>query len=506
MSHLVFALISLFGAMLSFGITVYAWNQTRSPISRPVAWFTLSVALWCFFSALEHLAVSRDIQIIFAKLTYIGIFATPISWFIFCLAYTHQTRWLSPIRIILLAFLPITGMFLALTNEFHLLIWTAVEVHGTINPHYHFIRSFWFENLFIPYSYILLLGGFGLLMNALFNQGHKYRRQLVIIICSVTAVICANLAYLFGWINLDGFDPTPLSMAIATLGIARAIFAHGFLLTPSLSYRKVFDTIDEGIILVDDNNRILDTNISAELRAQNGISPLARFDDIFPQFSHLLDKAMGHAHIVETQSGASKVHTEIAIHPLTSNQDNIVGKAIILRDVTSETARNSQLEDYAYIDSLTGLANRRRFYDIIGEIDDSKEDRGNLNRNPAVIYIDLNRFKEVNDRYGHEIGDRVLQTSAERITAITSDKRVIARIGGDEFIVYCEDEDQASLTELTKKLRQTFDSLMIIDATPMQVGVSVGYALYPTDGTTSRELMHSADNNMYKLKQSRTAN
>ena len=153
-------------------------------------------------------------------------------------------------------------------------------------------------------------------------------------------------------------------------------------------------------------------------------------------------------------------------------------------------------------DGLTHLLNRRTFDShLTGFLDSNVDDdvRG------AVLLLDLDGFKEVNDRLGHQTGDRVLQGIAGRLTACAPDNALISRLGGDEFAVLIPDIGaEASMLATVAELRSELIRPILVDGFPISVGVSIGLAVIPTHGRTAEDLLSAADVAMYRAKRFRT--
>jgi diguanylate cyclase len=153
-------------------------------------------------------------------------------------------------------------------------------------------------------------------------------------------------------------------------------------------------------------------------------------------------------------------------------------------------------------DGLTRLLNRRTFDSHLSQFLASNvedEVRG------AVLLLDLDGFKEVNDRLGHQTGDRVLQGVASRLTEATPDNAVVSRLGGDEFAVLIPDMGVAeTIMAIVEQLRTEIIRPILVDGFPISVGVSIGVAMIPTNGRTAEDLLGAADVAMYRAKRFRT--
>jgi len=161
-----------------------------------------------------------------------------------------------------------------------------------------------------------------------------------------------------------------------------------------------------------------------------------------------------------------------------------------------ETARVRDMERLASTDSLTGLYNRRYLQKRLKE-ELQRSCRYKLSF--SVVYMDLDRFKEVNDRYGHEQGDKVLQKTAEAISEIVRKTDTVARYGGDEFVLILPETKLAGAETLTERIRGTFNQCSLPKL--KQQSISAGVAEWSADGPdTPDSIMQRADACLYEAK------
>jgi diguanylate cyclase (GGDEF)-like protein/PAS domain S-box-containing protein len=180
----------------------------------------------------------------------------------------------------------------------------------------------------------------------------------------------------------------------------------------------------------------------------------------------------------------------------------------LVRDVTDRHHREAALAHRAEHDSLTGLVNRARFESRLVELvhPGSANARLGTSRQIAVLFIDLDGFKPVNDRYGHAAGDAVLVAVADRLRDSTRGSDLIARLGGDEFAVLLEVRDHAEVTAVSDRILSSLEQAIVYDGQELHVGASIGIADTHVGGEeralTAAELLHAADLAMYSAKQS----
>ena len=169
-----------------------------------------------------------------------------------------------------------------------------------------------------------------------------------------------------------------------------------------------------------------------------------------------------------------------------------------LLDISDLKEREARLSELALCDALTRLPNRPAFEERL----ESAIARCLRNeRRCAVLFIDLDGFKALNDRYGHAFGDRILIGVADRLSRHVRASDTVARFGGDEFVVLIDDlfTDEAAV-DAARKILRSLDEPLVIDGTTICVRASVGVATYPGSGATARDLMDLADREMYAVK------
>ncbi len=185
--------------------------------------------------------------------------------------------------------------------------------------------------------------------------------------------------------------------------------------------------------------------------------------------------------------------------PIYDENGNITGLIGISRDVTDKKKNEEKMKHIANHDSLTDLPNRSLFLELSGHaINLAKRKQKKF----ALLFLDLDGFKGINDQHGHKAGDQVLITIGSRVKAILRESDIISRIGGDEFIILLPIEDKIiELKVLAEKIiKQVTKAIEISPSKEVNVGCSVGAAVYPDDGEKIDQLISAADKAMYIAK------
>ncbi|WP_458126998.1 DUF4084 domain-containing protein [Paenibacillus sp. Z3-2] len=175
------------------------------------------------------------------------------------------------------------------------------------------------------------------------------------------------------------------------------------------------------------------------------------------------------------------------------------GFLIVAQDITKRKQNENNIKTMAYYDSLTGLPNRARFYEQLNiEIENAKIHQHLL----AVMYMDLDRFKLINDSMGHSVGDLFLTMVAERVNGIQELKGKLYRLGGDEFCLIINTTNQEGAGDIAQMILDEFSAPFTLKDSEYYTSPSIGISMYPLDGTGSEDLVRVADIAMYNVKKS----
>ncbi len=201
---------------------------------------------------------------------------------------------------------------------------------------------------------------------------------------------------------------------------------------------------------------------------------------------------------VALRKDGEKVHVEASV-AYVPYKGGIATQGIV-RDITEKKAYEKKLRYMATHDILTGLPNRRYFMDFLKAAIESSKRYGHMT---AVMMLDLDGFKEVNDKFGHDMGDRVLVKAAERLRRSVRRSDILSRMGGDEFLVLVPILKSAEdVVGMGRKIVNSFREPLEVDGALYNITVSVGAAVFPQDGADAIELIKKADIAMYKVKRS----
>jgi len=277
-------------------------------------------------------------------------------------------------------------------------------------------------------------------------------------------------------------------------------------------HASIFDNASEAILITDSEYRIVSINPAFEsltgysLDEVRGKTPSilksGYHDNTFYaiMYSSLESRGEWQGEVHNIDKYGSEYIVWLSIKAVKDRDGNISNYIALQTDMTDIYKTRQKLMDLAHYDILTRLPNRLFFEESVKHAIDraSKE-----NKKLAILYLDLDNFKTVNDSLGHTVGDALLQSVAERLKKVIGSSDNISRQGGDEFLILLEDiENDESVKSVLVEILEEIDRPYRIDTHLLHTSLSIGVAIFPDDGETFHDLMQYSDLAMYEAKKS----
>ncbi len=272
---------------------------------------------------------------------------------------------------------------------------------------------------------------------------------------------------------------------------------------------KIFENIDEGMLITNKNGEIIWVNQAFQnitgYSFDNAVGEKPRMlssgkhDAVFYQMLwHTLNvEGYWEGEVINRNSNGELYQAWLNIAAVKDKQDSITNYIGVMNDITKYKAQEEKIKHLAKTDVLTGLMNRSTFIDKVEiELKNTPE-----NVKHAVLFIDLDDFKKINDMYGHDQGDKLLKIISYRLKSAFKSRDVLARIGGDEFIVLLNDIKIEQISGIIDRLFEVINRSVDLENQIVRMEASIGVAVYPNDATTLVELMKDADIALYHAKE-----
>ena len=477
----VMVMLNLTSVALCVIVAALAIRHVDISASRPVAALLLLAAGWSSTEALILAVATPEFkfEILFfqnALVTFI-----PLVWILVTQAVTGSailTR---------RAWLGLTGCAVALavlcqTNHWHGLIVADIMLGaGDRYPTFEYGALF---IVFALYGYSVLFYGALRLWQARQTASGLRRLELSLWLLCVAVPTLIDLLSFTPLFDATEGKLTPMALALSTALAGWGLVRRRLFRVEPVALEKAFESMRDGVLMIDRQGRVARINAAAKaftlLSADRVVGEsIAR---VLPEWN---DTALG----TPFEVGVNDRILEYSGDPIAGG-----GFVVIVRDLTALRRYEQQLLESAKRDSLTALYNRRAFLDradgLIAQ-----------HANACLVYLDLDRFKQVNDAFGHEGGDALLTTVARRLE-VALDGHLLARVGGDEFVALIV-LPAPSVRELMLRLEQAVTQPAQVLGETVTVGLSWGLAVYPRDGLQLETLLRVADTAMYFQKRAR---
>ena len=296
-----------------------------------------------------------------------------------------------------------------------------------------------------------------------------------------------------------------------TIGFARDITEYKQNKDKLKLSASVFTYSHEGIVITDVHNNIVDVNESfisitgyskAEVLGRNpNMFQSGRNDDNFykEMWGCLMQEGSWQGELWNKNKAGEEYAEHLTISSVYDDNQKVQNYVAIFTDITEQKIQQEKLEHMAHYDMLTNLPSRALFTDRMHQAIAQTTRR---NKKIAVAYIDLDGFKEVNDTYGHDVGDKLLILLAERMSKLLREGDSISRIGGDEFVALLIDiSDKESVMSFLNRLLEVTSQAVKIDDLSLNVSASIGVTFYPQkEHLDVEQIIRQADQAMYKAK------
>jgi diguanylate cyclase (GGDEF)-like protein len=491
---------SLVTALLAF----YGLARRRSPTALPFAGLAAATMLYSFGYAFELASPDLGGMMFWTRIEYFGIVFIPVFWLLLTSRYTGKDETLTKPIIGTLIGLSLLIFVLNVTDDWHHLFYSSLGV-DTTGPFPLIIigrgLGYWLNQVYINVS---LLIGMLLLISGYRRSSLTFRHQTRFMILGSLIPWAGFAVYIAGG-SPHHVDLTPFGLALAVPIYALALFRYHLLDLVPIAREAVFAGMTDGVIVLDGKNRLIDFNPAAEklfpeLDIRRFGEPAAGMMKNHPQILDLLGSGREPVAEIDIEQDKERRFYHVRLSPISSRQDKFLGRALLFSEATEQVMLREKLRTLASFDEMTGAYNRRHFTEI------SKKELGRAKRHGhalSVILIDLDHFKAVNDRWGHEAGDIVLRGVSARIKNELREADLFSRYGGDECAVLLPETapDQAAI--VAERLRAAIgaSAYKLLSGASVTVTASLGSAgVVKVAEETLEDLIRAADRAMYQAK------
>jgi diguanylate cyclase (GGDEF)-like protein/PAS domain S-box-containing protein len=276
--------------------------------------------------------------------------------------------------------------------------------------------------------------------------------------------------------------------------------------------KKVFESTSEGVMVTDSRGRIISVNPAFEIVTgysadevignnpsilQSGVHDEAFYQSMWKQ---IYDTGFWKGEIWNKRKNDELYPEWLTISIIKDDNGNVTNFVGVFSDISDQKYAEKQLRYLAHYDSLTGVANR---YSLNKRLEGLLQTAEKYHQQLAILFLDLDRFKQVNDALGHNYGDLLLKQVSSRLKGLLKNKDMIARLGGDEFVIVLPNlKHPKEAIHIAELIIEALSKSFLLDSYEVYVTASIGISLYPIDGVDAETLLKNADKAMYDAKSS----
>jgi diguanylate cyclase (GGDEF)-like protein len=418
----------------------------------------------------------------------------PVGLVLLAAAITNHTFLLNRRAVLFLLIEPILTLLLIWTDDWHGLFFGGSFTTGLIIS-----GGPWFY-LNLVYSYGLVLAVTVLISWYQHRSALLQRRQMGIILLGYLLPWLGNLLTVLRISPFTGLDLTPFLFIISGVIYAIGLFYFRLLDVIPFAHNLLITSLPDGVIVLDADLRILEVNAAAcELTGVSLESPGKPARQVFEHYSELLALCNGRGPArfdLQLLSQAPRV-IDVRFNPIIDQGGKLRGYLFVLHDISHRVELEERLKELSIQDGLTGLYNRRFFDDELARLERSR-------RQPvSLIMVDVDFLKQVNDQYGHSVGDDLLLRAANVLRSSFRAEDLIVRVGGDEFAVILPRIGATDSARVLDRLRATIASHNASHSDLVPLSMAMGSASSEQAGDSLIATLKRADAAMYEDKRSR---
>jgi PAS domain S-box-containing protein len=342
--------VALFASTaLSIWAAVIARTRRGVPGGAAFGWMMLAIAWWSFASAMHTLSDDFNTRVFISKFQYLGVASVGVLWLLFTTGYS-RIAWPQPrITRVLVWIVPVITLVLVATNDQHRLHWSAIEeVMTPIGRRLIYRGGSWYW-VHASYSYVLVLIGTAILVRGLRRFPPPYRLQTALIIIGAVVPLIGNLLYLTGALPVTGLDLTPIAFTVSGACFTWGIYRYRLFGLVPVAREMVVDSMDDGVIVLDAQRRLVDLNAAAERYTGCNAGSLGRpIDEVVSWWTEAVDEARplaeGQPAIVKVEPGPR--YFEVKVSAVRDSERRFVGWLVIVHDISNR--RRNEAERWAF--------------------------------------------------------------------------------------------------------------------------------------------------------------
>ncbi|PKN99036.1 MAG: hypothetical protein CVU42_09215 [Chloroflexi bacterium HGW-Chloroflexi-4] len=502
------ALIVFICAIMIAVIAVYAWRQGKIEMAKVFTLFMVAMDIYIFGYSFELASLKISLMLFWNKVQYIGILSFPALYLIFASHFSGSNNWVTKKNAPLLFIIPFVCLVIKFFDDSLQLIYSSstIDYSGTI-PLLSFEKGPIYY-ITVAYNLVMVTIGTFLLVYKRRHASSLYLRQTNIILGVSIVLYASYLLYLSGIEIIPNFKNIDLNPFVYTLwgfAISYAILKYKLFDLVPIARDALIEILGDAVLVLDDQFRLVDSNPKAQAIFGWNKTPLGLKieESELPLVDTKLFQSLTGDYCFEKQIIRENQKTvyEITVSLLRNKQQFVVGYLLVMHDISNRKKIEEELHELSLVDDLTKLINRRGFFVLSDQLCTFCL---RMEMNAILFFFDMDNLKQINDQFGHAAGDQAIIDMAFILKKSFRSSDIVARFGGDEFVVLAIETTENSKKSMFARLEEQLKNMISDKTNNFNLSFSTGSAIYEWKNPVSLErLVNDADQAMYIEKQSK---
>lgn len=492
-------LITMSGALHVILAIIAYMNRKVFEGMKTFVWFACFTAIYAFGYAMCLSSLTLLEMKFWTVIQYLGMPFSAVTTLLLVLQYIGYDKHVTRKNTVLYYAIPFISFLLVATNEWHHTFYKEVSiVYLNQSPVMQVEIGQWYI-IHGAYTFGTLCISIILLLLYWIKRKPKQWLQVLILVVGIVSPIVASFCYLLG-LTPAGLDPVLIVMLFTSSLYLWAIISTDFLLVPPIEKDHIFESMEHAVIVLDQKRQVKDFNRAAkeqfpQVKIGNEVTEF--LGDSFPLpacMESIREKSIlteyEHRTLDEQVS-----YYQVRISPIKKSHQYIVGMSLVFMDITEQKDEQELLKRLAYTDALTEIYNRAYLLSRGEELIVQK-------KRIIVILFDIDRFKRINDTFGHHGGDEAIKHIVSVCKKRMEDKMIFGRYGGEEFALLISEFDIQQGATFAEQLRESIEqSIFYYNGAEIKLTASFGVAQSESvRGDTLSEVFQEADHALYASK------
>jgi diguanylate cyclase (GGDEF)-like protein/PAS domain S-box-containing protein len=506
--------------VLSAAVMLLAWPRRKAFGGTYFLLHLFALIIWDLCLLLEAATIDKETKILWSQLSYIGVVSVAPFLFSFVMSYTTQKQ-IRPNFVAALFIIPVLVLVAAFTNSWHHLLWPGFN-WGSSEYNILVYEHGFIYYLNITYIYVLIFFGIIQLFRKIAETKPPFRSQLWVIVIGCMFPILSGMFYTIGIDPVPGMDISAFGFLFTNLFLVLGFSRFQLLDLVPVAHDLLIERVQAGVVVIDWQDRIVDINDHAKSLFKLGPKDVLgnNMKDLIPWNLNLNSLSRSQEISEFALPDTKDTYVDLQVSSLNPKKNLPPGYLLILRDISDRknaeiklqkaneelvhqiheiNRLQKMLENQATHDSLTGLFNRHLMDEVLASlIAQSDRNKSAL----SIIVLDIDHFKEINDTFGHQMGDNFLKEYGECIRAAIRKGDFACRFGGDEFLIAFPNMETDQALKRANELRLVLHEIILVqEQVQVRTTSSLGVATYPHHGDSIAQVINAADQAMYSAKE-----